>query len=76
MEGYFSSVSSAIFDDCYFMSLDFNHVIYDHCNGENNMVAHELARIARFSPPSVWLESPPVNMIPLIVNDTTLVTIE
>ena len=46
--------------DCYFMSLYFNHDIYGHCNRENNSVAHELARIARFSPPSVWLESPRV----------------
>ncbi|XP_073361442.1 uncharacterized protein [Aegilops tauschii subsp. strangulata] len=75
-EGYSSSVASAIFDDCYFMSLDFNHVIYEHYNRENNMVADELARIASFSPPSIWLESPPVEVIPLIVNDTTLVTIE
>mgnify|MGYP005825770635 CR=1 FL=1 len=58
------------------MSLDLNHVIYEHCNRENNMVAHELARIASFSPPSIWLESPPVEVIPLIISDTTLVTIE
>ena len=50
-------MACAISDDCYFMSLDFNHVIYEHCNRENNMVAHELARL---SPPSVWLESPRV----------------
>ena len=44
-------------------------------NRENNMVAHALPRIARFSPPSVWLESPPIEVIPLIVNDITLVMI-
>ena len=53
-------MACAISDDCYFMSLEFNHVMYEHRNRENNMVAHELARIARFSHPSVWLESPRV----------------
>jgi len=32
INGYSSSVASAIFDDCYFMSFDFTRVIYDHCN--------------------------------------------
>ena len=54
-------MACVISDDCYFMHLEFNHVIYEHCNRENNMVAHELARIARFSPRGVWLESPPVD---------------
>ena len=45
IDGYSSSVAYAIFDDCYFMSLDFTHVIYDPCNRERNKVAHELARI-------------------------------
>lgn len=37
-----SSVATAVFDDSYFMSLDFNHVIFVHCNRESNQVAHEL----------------------------------
>ena len=69
-------MACAISDDCYFMSLEFNHVMYEHRNRENNMVAHELARIASFSPPSIWLESPPVEVIPLLLNDTTFLTIE
>lgn len=37
-------VASVIFDDCYYMLLDFNHVLYDHCSRDSNQVAHELAR--------------------------------
>lgn len=35
------------------------HVIYEHCVRECNQVAHELARIAKFSPPGlvlIWLQ--------------------
>lgn len=70
-EGSSSSVASAIFDDCFFMSLDFNHVLYEHCNRDSNQVAHELAKLAKFSPPSIWMESPPDAMIPFLVNDAT-----
>ena len=54
------------------MSLDFSHVTYDHCNRECNRVAHELARLARFSSPSVWMVNAPDKVIPLLVNDATL----
>ena len=54
------------------MSLDFSHVTYDHCNRERNGVANELARLARFSPPRVWMDNAPDEVIPLLVNDATL----
>ena len=56
-DGNSSLVTSAIIDDCYFMSSDFNHAYYDHCNRECNKVAHELSRLVKFSPPSVWMVS-------------------
>lgn len=71
--GSSSSVASAIFEDCYFMSMDFSHVIYEHCFREANLVAHELARWARFSPPSVWVDSAPVDLVPFLVKDATIV---
>ncbi|KAF7100170.1 hypothetical protein CFC21_101709 [Triticum aestivum] len=71
-QGYSSSVASSIIDDCYFMSLGFSHVIYDHCNRERNRVAHELAKLARFSSPRVWMDNAPDEVIPLLVNDATL----
>ena len=71
-QGYSSSVASSIIDDCYFMSLGFSHVIYDHYNRERNRVSHELARLARFFSPSVWMDNAPNEVIPLLVNDATL----
>lgn len=56
--GSSSSIGGAIFDDCFYMTLDFNHVIFDHCIRKCNQVAHELAKLPRFSPASAWLESP------------------
>ena len=54
------------------MSLDFNHITFDHCNRESNQIAHELARLARFSPSISWLEFAPDAVTPWIVNDATL----
>lgn len=70
---YCTSVAPAVFDDCYFMSLNFNHVVFYHCNGESNQVAHGLGRLARFSPANTWLESMPDALISLIVNDAAIV---
>ena len=56
-EGSSSSVASAIFDGCFFMSLDVTHIIYEHCIRDNNKVAHELSMIAKFTPPSIWLDA-------------------
>lgn len=58
-DGISFSVAGAILNECYFMALDFTHVICNHCNRENNHVAHELARIVRFSLPNVWMGSSP-----------------
>ncbi|KAI4979955.1 hypothetical protein ZWY2020_016708 [Hordeum vulgare] len=71
-QGYSSSFASFIIDGCYFMSLDFYHVTYDHCKIEHNIVVDELARLARFSPPSVWMDNAPDEVIPLLVKDATL----
>lgn len=56
------------------MSLDFNHVIYDQCNRERNQVAHELARIAKFSLLlSGWIpDSAPDVVLSHLVNDATI----
>ncbi|XBJ02592.1 hypothetical protein VPH35_021931 [Triticum aestivum] len=75
-DGNSSSVASAIFDDCYFMSLDFNHVVYDHCNREANQVAHEMVRLAKFSMPGFWMDTAPSAVIPMLVNDATILVIE
>jgi hypothetical protein len=66
-DGSSSSVASVVFKDCYFMSLDFSHVIYEHCFRESNHVAHVLTKWARFAPPSLWVDSAPKDLIPLLV---------
>jgi len=55
------------------MSLDFSHIVFEHCFREKNTVAHELARLARFTPPDVWMDAAPTAVIPLIVFDATIV---
>ncbi|KAI4974372.1 hypothetical protein ZWY2020_047652 [Hordeum vulgare] len=75
-KGYSSSVASAIIDDCFFMGSEFNHVIFEHCFRESNQVAHELAKLVMFSPPSCWMDSTPREIIPAIVNDMITVVSE
>ena len=58
------------------MSLDFNHVVYDHCNREANQVAHEMARLAKFSTLGFWMDTVPSAVIPLLVNDATGLGVE
>ena len=71
--GSSSSSASAMFDDYFFMSLQFNHVLFQQCFRESNCVAHELAKLVRFSSPCTWLESPSDHILKYIVNDVTLV---
>ena len=75
-EGNSTSIASAFFYDCYFMSIDFTHVIYDHCFRESNLVAHELARLAKLSPFKLWMDSAPSAIIPILVYDATILTHE
>lgn len=39
-------------------------------------MAHELAKLAKYSPLDVWMESPPVEVVSFIVNDNMLLTDE
>ncbi|KAI4999787.1 hypothetical protein ZWY2020_004376 [Hordeum vulgare] len=61
-KGYSSMAASAIIDDCFFMGLDFNHVIFEYCFRESNQVAHELAKLVMFSSPSCWMDSAPLRL--------------
>ena len=56
---FYAGVGSPIFDECYHMLTNFVHVIFEHCPRKDNTVAHELARIARYDNPSIWLDKPP-----------------
>ncbi|KAI4993944.1 hypothetical protein ZWY2020_008257 [Hordeum vulgare] len=70
-EGNCSSVPSAIFGDCYFISLDFNHVIYEHCSREQK-VAHELPRLAKFSHLGCWIDTVPSAIIPFLASNAII----
>ncbi|KAM3318684.1 hypothetical protein ACQJBY_036072 [Aegilops geniculata] len=74
--GLFAGPAAAIIDDCYHMSHDLVIAQFEHCHREANSVAHELARLARFSPPSTWFDEAPSALLPLIVKDSLLVSSE
>jgi hypothetical protein len=66
--------AAAIFDDCYHMACDFLHTSFVHCPREANMVAHELANLAKGPLCSSFFDEPPSELIPLLLTDVTLVT--
>lgn len=65
-----TSAASAIYIDCLETLKGFGK---EHCPREANRVAHELARVGRVYPPSVWLDGPPSFVLPLLIDDVTLV---
>lgn len=69
----FACAAAAIFDDCNHMSCEFPHVLFEHCPREASGVVHELASIARFSNPIIWMEDGPPSIVPLLVKDVTLI---
>ncbi|XBI09353.1 hypothetical protein VPH35_136925 [Triticum aestivum] len=75
--GLFAGPTTVVIDDCYHMSHDLVQARFEHCHREANSVAHELARLARFSsPPSTWFDEAPSALAPFIVKDTLLFTID
>ena len=67
--GRSAGAAAAIFDDCYFLACDFPTSRFEHCNREANKVAHELARLARFSMTLDWFEEPPNDIVSFLIND-------
>jgi hypothetical protein len=53
--GYSSSVATATLDDCYHLASYFLKIQFEHNYREANMVAHELAKLARRNDQHVWL---------------------
>lgn len=74
--GRSSSVAAVIFDDCYHLACDFPHVIFDHVPREANYVAHELAKLAKHSVCVEWMDEPPTEIVPHLVNDATMITVQ
>ena len=74
--GRSAGAAAAIFDDCYFLACDFPTSRFEHCNREANKVAHELARLARFSSTIDWFEEPMFEIVPFLTNDVSVISVE
>ncbi|XBH61203.1 hypothetical protein VPH35_115693 [Triticum aestivum] len=68
--------AAAIFNDFFHYACDFVIARFEHCNREANKVAHELARLARFSLTSDWFEEPLNEIVMILTNDVLLITNE
>lgn len=51
--GFSSTGTTAIYADCNVLSIGYTSVSFVHCPREENVVSHELARLARSTPPSM-----------------------
>ena len=74
--GHIAGAAAAVFDDCYFMACDFSLVRFERCNRKANKVAHELARLARFSDTVDWFEEPLNEIVPFLFNNVSVISIE
>ncbi|KAI4994178.1 hypothetical protein ZWY2020_029226 [Hordeum vulgare] len=74
--GRSAGAAAAIFDDYFLYACDFVATRFEHCNREANKVAHELARLERFSQYSDWFEEPPVEIVTLLLNDVFIISNE
>ena len=74
--GHSVGAAAAVFDDCYFMACEFTITRFEHCNREANKVAHELARLARFSLTSDWFEEPLNEIVMILTNDVLIISNE
>jgi hypothetical protein len=62
-------VQLQLYSDRYHLTRDFVKVICEHCPRDANAVAHELASLAKRSPPIGWMEDPPPSIVPLLIHD-------
>lgn len=72
MSGHYLGAVAAIFNDCYHLACDFTIARFEHCSRDANKVAHELSRLAGFSLTLDWFEEPPIEIVPLLINDVTV----
>ncbi|KAF7038373.1 hypothetical protein CFC21_048567 [Triticum aestivum] len=73
-EGQLAGAAVAVFDDCYFLSCDFPLTAFEHCNGEANKVAHELARLVKISVTRDCFEEPLVKIVTFLIDDVTVIS--
>ncbi|XBI63808.1 hypothetical protein VPH35_044145 [Triticum aestivum] len=73
--GQSAGAAATIFDDCFHYACDFVVTRFEHCNREANKVAHELARLARFSAKD-WFEEPINEIVVILTNDVLIISNE
>jgi ribonuclease HI len=74
--GQSAGAAAAIFDDCFHYACDFVITRFEHCNREANKVAHELARLVRFSLTFDWFEEPLNEIVIILANDALVISNE
>ncbi|KAF7013079.1 hypothetical protein CFC21_027205 [Triticum aestivum] len=74
--GQSAGAAATLFNDYFHYACDFITTRYEHCNREANKVAHELARLARFSLSSVWFEEPFNEIVMLLTNYVLIISNE
>ncbi|XBI00300.1 hypothetical protein VPH35_129384 [Triticum aestivum] len=72
--GHTAGAAATVFDDCYFLACDFSLVRFEHCNRKANKVAHEVARVAKFSETRDWFEEPMNNIVNFLIDNVTIIT--
>ena len=58
--GHSVGAAAASSEVCFLMACDFPRISFEQCNREANKVAHELARIAKYSMTRDWIEEPKI----------------
>ncbi|XBJ16045.1 hypothetical protein VPH35_007773 [Triticum aestivum] len=74
--GQSAGAAAAVFEDCYHYAYDFFTTRFEHCNREENKVAHELATLAKFSSTSDWFEEPPNEIVMILTNNVLVISNE
>ncbi|XBI76598.1 hypothetical protein VPH35_069815 [Triticum aestivum] len=72
--GHTVGAAGAVFDDCYLLACDFSLVRFEHYNRKANKVAHEVARVAKFSETWDWFEEPMNDIVNFLIDDVTIIT--
>ena len=71
--GQLAGTAAAVFDDCYFLACDFPLTRFEHCNMEANIVAHELARLAKFSTTRDSFEEPLDEIVTFLIDNVIVI---
>ncbi|KAF6993911.1 hypothetical protein CFC21_010728 [Triticum aestivum] len=74
--GRSTGMAAAVFDDCFYSTCDFTISRFEHYNREANKVAHELARMTKFSLIFYWFEGPLNEIVSILINNVMVISNE